>query len=99
MTELSARVAAISPLGIDKVVSKGRERKPFRLRIARSDGDVREDLAGAVIDASGTWTTPNPLGAAGLPPEGEAAHSDRIAYGIPKCSAATAPATRGATSW
>ena len=27
------------------------------------------DLARAVIDASGTWTTPNPLGANGLPAE------------------------------
>lgn len=83
VTELRARVEAISRLGIDKVVSKGRETKPFRLRIARPDGGVREDLARAVIDASGTWTTPNPLGAVGLPAEGEAAHADRIAYGMP----------------
>jgi hypothetical protein len=36
-----------------------------------------------VIDASGTWSTPNPLGANGLPAEGEAELADRIAYGIP----------------
>ena len=36
-----------------------------------------------MIDASGTWTRPNPLGAGGLPAAGERAHADRIAYGIP----------------
>jgi hypothetical protein len=36
-----------------------------------------------VIDASGTWTTPNPLGADGSPVDGEAEHVDRIAYGLP----------------
>ena len=36
-----------------------------------------------MIDASGTWTTPNPLGANGLPAEGEAQFAGRIAYGIP----------------
>ena len=36
-----------------------------------------------MIDASGTWTTPNPLGAAGVPADGEAKYSDRIAYGLP----------------
>jgi hypothetical protein len=39
--------------------------------------------AEAVIDASGTWRTPNPLGADGLPALGEAAAADRIVYGIP----------------
>ena len=43
----------------------------------------RRDLARAVIDASGTWTTPNPLGASGLPAAGEAEFRYRIAYGIP----------------
>jgi hypothetical protein len=40
-------------------------------------------LARAVIDASGTWATPNPLGASGLPAFGEAEFADWIAYGIP----------------
>ena len=43
----------------------------------------RRYLARAVIDASGTWTRPNPLGAGGVPAAGERAHADRIAYGIP----------------
>ena len=41
------------------------------------------DLARAVIDASGTWQNPSPLGASGTPAIGEAASRHRIAYGIP----------------
>ena len=55
--ETGARVTAISRLGFDKVVSRGREKRPFLLVVASTDG-IRRDLARAVIDASGTWTTP-----------------------------------------
>jgi thioredoxin reductase len=81
--ELGARVEAISRQGADKVVSRGRETKPFQLRIVQADGTRRTDLARAVIDASGTWTNPNPLGAGGLPATGEWEHRERIAYGMP----------------
>ncbi len=80
--ETNARVTAISRHGLDKVVSPGREDRPFVLMV-RMGGGVRRDLARAVIDASGTWTTPNPLGASGLPAMGEVEFADRIAYGIP----------------
>src|SRR6185436_10262033 len=46
-------------------------------------GSERRYLVRAVIDASGTWTRPNPLGAGGLPAAGEREHASRIAYGIP----------------
>jgi hypothetical protein len=39
--------------------------------------------ADAVIDASGTWHSPNPAGANGLPAIGEAQAASRIAYGMP----------------
>ena len=80
--ETGARVAKVSRHGADKVASRGRERRPFVLAVTSSEGD-RRDLARAVIDASGTWTTPNPLGASGLPALGEDELRDRIAYGIP----------------
>jgi thioredoxin reductase len=80
--ETGARVAAISRLGIDKVVSHDREEQPFVLAVKTAAG-IRRDLARAVIDASGTWATPNPLGASGLMADGEATFADRIAYGIP----------------
>ena len=80
--ETDARVIAIARHGVDKIVSKDREKRPFVLQIATPHG-IRRDLARAVIDASGTWTTPNPLGANGLPTVGEVEFADRIAYGIP----------------
>lgn len=80
--ETDARVTAISRFGIDKVVSAGRDRRPFVLTVATETGP-RRDLVRAVIDASGTWTMPNPLGSNGLPADGETDFADRIAYGIP----------------
>ncbi|RJF89763.1 flavoprotein [Oleomonas cavernae] len=80
--ETGARVTAISRQGLDKVTSRGRDGRPFVLRVETAAG-LRHDLARAVIDASGTWATPNPLGADGLPAQGEAAFADKIAYGIP----------------
>ena len=79
---LATRVVAISRAGVDKLVTAGREAAPFELCVRT--GDVDETiLARAVIDASGTWGSPNPLGASGLPALGEAAARERIAYGIP----------------
>lgn len=76
---LGTQVVAVGRKGMDKVRSEGREKRPFELRLA--DGTAVD--AAAVIDASGTWTTPNPLGAGGLPVPGEAELSDLISYGIP----------------
>jgi thioredoxin reductase len=81
--ETAARVAAIARLGIDKTTSKGRQDRPFRLAIARDGETPRHDLARAIIDASGTWRNQNPLGASGLPAEGEAEFAERLAYGMP----------------
>ncbi len=78
-----AKVIAISRRGIDKVASQERETKPFVLRVRKSDGSERIDLARAVVDASGTWQNPNPLGATGLPAVGEAKLRGRLAYGMP----------------
>jgi hypothetical protein len=72
------RVTAITRVGVDKTRSAGRGDVPFLVRTHEED-----ILARAVIDASGTWWTPNPLGAAGISARGEAALSHRIHYGIP----------------
>lgn len=80
--ETGARVGAIGRHGIDKVMSRDRGARPFTLTI-ESGRHSRRDLARAVVDASGTWTTPNPLGAGGLPAAGEHAVAGRIAYGLP----------------
>jgi thioredoxin reductase len=62
-----ARVVAITRLGLDRVRTAGRDTTPFLVRLAGGE-DI---LAAAVIDASGTWGTPNVLGAAGIPAHGE----------------------------
>ena len=79
---LNARVTAISRAGFDKVKTRGREAAPFVLRVVSPDG-VEEIRAQAVIDATGTWSQPNPLGSHGLPALGEAENADHIAYGMP----------------
>jgi hypothetical protein len=81
--ETDTRVRSITRHGIDKVASRQREQHPFALAISERNGRTRTDLARAVIDASGTWSNPNPLSASGVEAPGEAACSDRIAYGIP----------------
>ncbi|GAA3349020.1 NAD(P)-binding domain-containing protein [Amorphoplanes nipponensis] len=63
-----ARVVAITRLGLDRVRTAGRATTPFLVRLAGGE-DI---LARAVIDASGTWGTPNVLGASGIPAHGEA---------------------------
>jgi cation diffusion facilitator CzcD-associated flavoprotein CzcO len=79
----NARVVGVTRLGCDKVRTAGREHLPFVLRVAAPDGSMRRFEARAVIDASGTWGTPNPAGADGLAALGEAEAADRIATGIP----------------
>jgi hypothetical protein len=76
---LGARVIAISRFGIDRVRTAGRERAPFVVRLA----DRTDLLARAVIDASGTWTTPNVLGANGLPASGEPEAAAWIDHALP----------------
>ncbi len=76
-------VTAVARLGIDKIKTSGRTSAPFAIRIRRSDGTERQLEAAAVIDASGTWRSPNPLGAQGLPAFGESRFGGRMHYGIP----------------
>lgn len=80
---LGARVVGVSRRGADKVRTVGRDALPFVLRVAGADRQVRSFEARAVVDASGTWSHPNPAGADGLPAPGEVEAADRIAYGIP----------------
>jgi hypothetical protein len=65
-----SRVVAVSRQGLDKTRTVGREERPFVVRVETGDG-VEDLLAAAVIDASGTWGRPNPLGGSGLPARGE----------------------------
>ena len=78
-----AKIKRITRQGVDKVASKGREKKPFELRIDAGNGHHRTELARAVIDASGTWQNANPLGGSGVEAEGEDVYRAHIAYGMP----------------
>lgn len=80
---LHSRVQSITRQGFDKMKTDGRERAPFVVTVATAGGTEETILAKAVIDASGTSTSPNPLGAAGVPAIGERTASDQIVYGIP----------------
>ncbi|OEJ21328.1 flavoprotein [Streptomyces agglomeratus] len=76
-------VTGVSRAGRDRVVDADRETQPFTVRVQNADGTEERILARAVIDASGTWSTPSPIGGDGLPALGEQAASDRISYRIP----------------
>lgn len=77
-----ATVTGVSRAGRDRIVDADREGQPFVVHFTTPAGEERV-FARAVIDASGTWTTPSPAGASGLPALGEKAVADRIAYRIP----------------
>jgi hypothetical protein len=80
---LNTTVVAVARHDLDKVRSPGRDQRPFLVRVRDDHGQLRDVQARAVIDASGTWTQPNPLGASGLSALGEPDAGTRITYGLP----------------
>src|SRR5262245_48439664 len=77
-----ARVISVARTGFDKVKTAGRDEAPFEIRYQNGRG-LETLRADAVIDASGTWSLPNPAGANGTEAIGEAANGSRIAHGMP----------------
>jgi len=84
-----SRVLSVTRQGMDKGRSQGRDSAPFLLRIGHDGGQVTEVLARAVIDTSGTWSTPAPLGSSGLavPGEAEARAAGLVTGPLPDVSA------------
>jgi thioredoxin reductase len=80
--QIQSMVTAIGRVGFDKVKTRGRDAAPFEIRYQNGKGPefLRAD---AVIDATGTWFSPNPAGDNGLPAIGEREAQGRIAYGMP----------------
>jgi hypothetical protein len=76
-----ARVTSITRKGFDKVKSAGRENAPFEITF-ESRGVFATVEADTVIDASGTWFSPNPAGANGAPAAGEPVRSDHGAHAV-----------------
>ncbi|MCQ4206615.1 NAD(P)-binding domain-containing protein [Streptomyces longispororuber] len=78
-----ATVTGVSRSGRDRIVDADREAQPFVVHVRYADAREERLFARAVIDASGTWTTPSPAGGSGLPALGERAAADRITYRVP----------------
>ncbi|WP_245657701.1 FAD-dependent oxidoreductase [Herbidospora mongoliensis] len=76
---LGETVTAISRLGFDRVRTSGRDEAPFVLRLSSGE----EIRAAAIIDASGTYRTPGPLGAFGLAAYGEAEAAPFVDHALP----------------
>ncbi|KQV17524.1 MULTISPECIES: NAD(P)-binding domain-containing protein [unclassified Kitasatospora] len=76
-------VTGVARAGRDRIVDAGRTEQPFTVHLTGTDGREERISASAVIDASGTWSTPSPLGADGLPAIGEKTHAARISYRVP----------------
>jgi Pyridine nucleotide-disulphide oxidoreductase len=81
--QTGARVVAVTRQGLDKTHVRDRDTTPFTVRVEHQDGGTRDHTVAAVIDASGTWSTRNPLGASGLPAIGEDAAAARISSPLP----------------
>ena len=77
-----ARVVQVTRAGFDKLKTDGREDAPFQVLVETDAGEERI-AAAAVIDASGTYASPNPLGAGGVAALGERGLAHRIEYRIP----------------
>ncbi|CAN5296888.1 NAD(P)-binding domain-containing protein [soil metagenome] len=75
-------VTAVAKQGRDRLVSSGRDEAPFTVHVRTVAGGALVQ-ARAVIDASGTWTGPNPLGGDGVTAIGESDAKARINYRIP----------------
>ncbi|MPZ93603.1 MAG: SidA/IucD/PvdA family monooxygenase [Propionibacteriales bacterium] len=78
-----AEVIGVARRGRDRVVDAGRDSEPLTVHVRDRDGAESRVLAQAVIDASGTWGAPSPLGGDGLPALGERAAADRLSYRCP----------------
>lgn len=79
---LNARVLAVTRQHRDRMKHAQRHEAPFVVRYLENNTE-RDVLARAVIDASGTTGSPNPLGASGIAALGERSQWENIFYGLP----------------
>ncbi|MBP1962993.1 NAD(P)-binding domain-containing protein [Paenibacillus aceris] len=78
----NAKVVAASRKGLSKVKTQSRDELPFVLHVEKN-GERMVVEARAVIDATGTWTNPNPVLSEGVWTTEENSLSNHIFYGIP----------------
>jgi thioredoxin reductase len=75
-------VVAVARVGMDRTRTRARAATPFVVRVRDEDG-VRELAARAIIDASGTYRTPNPLTSSGLDLIGWEEIADAVTPALP----------------
>lgn len=80
---LNAQVIAVARQGMDRTRTSARAARPFTVRIRASDGSAEDVPARAVIDASGTYRSPNPLSSNGLELLGMAEIADAVTPALP----------------
>ncbi|EAR25068.1 putative secreted protein [marine actinobacterium PHSC20C1] len=78
----NSRVIGTSRQGLDSSRTIGREHRPLLVRVESPTG-IDDILASAIIDASGTWGQSNPIGASGLPAQGETDSSAWLVGALP----------------
>ncbi|REK76854.1 NAD(P)-binding domain-containing protein [Paenibacillus paeoniae] len=78
----NAKVVAVTRKGLSKVKTAGRDKRPFELHVQEENQTIKYK-AKAVIDASGTWSSPNPAVSDGVWTIEERSLSSQITYGIP----------------
>ncbi|MGC5171401.1 NAD(P)-binding domain-containing protein [Microbacterium sp. DT81.1] len=76
-------VLGVTREGMDRTRTRGRAATPFAVRIRTSDGTVEEIAARAVIDASGTYLSPNSLSSSGLELLGMSEISEAVTPALP----------------
>ena len=81
-TFLNAKVFSIGRKNVDKMKTFGREDLPFVIQVLH-ENEVKQFEASAIIDATGTWNSPNPIGSGGVYALGEVENRHHIFYGIP----------------
>jgi thioredoxin reductase len=79
---LDAKVVSIGRKNHDKMKTQGRENVPFVIQVLQGD-KVSQFEVKTIIDASGTWNSPNPVGSGGVYAVGEVENAAKIFYGIP----------------
>ncbi|UUT36070.1 NAD(P)-binding domain-containing protein [Microbacterium elymi] len=106
---LGVEVIGLAREGMDRTRTRSRAATPFTVRTRDRQGKIEDVAARSVIDASGTYRSPNPLSASGLALRGCPRSRNASSPPSPMCSAVTgrcspehtpqssAPATRPPT--
>ncbi|KAF2413978.1 flavoprotein [Microbacterium sp. B35-04] len=80
---LGVEVIGVTRESMDRTRTRSRAATPFSVRIRTGDGEVEDVPARAVIDASGTYLSPNSLSSSGLELLGMTEITDAVTPALP----------------